>query len=111
MDNVESSFSIWHWHVSMYAGTEHNQTWLIYYLEQLCYHTNFRRDSPSITQKKLTKGFLKLIRYEDTDVMLVAINFPFSKLYEVTVNTCLIQVEYVPQTVLLHPPCALLVVA
>lgn len=33
------------------------------------------------------------MRCEDTDVMFVAINFPFSKLYEVTVNTCLIQVK------------------
>lgn len=55
--------------------TENNPTWL----SQNSYAiiTVFGKTSTNITQKKgRTKKFLKLIRYEDTTVMLVVIDFP-----------------------------------
>lgn len=74
MDTVESSFSIWHWLVSVRVGTENSQRWLIW--NSYATVTVFRRDGTNITRKKRrTKESLKLIRCEDTKVVLVVINF------------------------------------
>lgn len=78
---LESSFSIWYWHLSKFAGVESNQTWPIWNSFIIAI---FKVNSLNVTAKKQrTRKFLKLISCEEKNiVILVPINLYYSKWYD-----------------------------